>query len=263
MTSKLKPVKISSCGQTDIGLVRQNNEDVWAEIPELGTYILADGMGGHRAGEVAASQAVLSFCKILKKYLENNDVSLSLDEMEEAIRHVIEIVNGLVFEMGSKDQELKGMGTTLCCMHFHQNGLVYGHVGDSRIYRYRSSELEQLTHDHSLLRELVDLGQINECQEKEFLYRNIITKAIGTEAFVDPSVYSCDVEVGDRFLMCSDGLSDLLSIDEIKDLMINEQVIESLVKKLVLAAKEKGGHDNITVVVIEVQEDNHGKDLSR
>lgn len=262
MVLKLMPFNIEVCGLSDIGLVRDNNEDLWAEMPQINTYALADGMGGHRAGEVASYQAITVFQQLMGKIFFNRNTQLSLGESRFEIEHVLTLVNTHVYQMGCRDPELRGMGTTFCCLFFHEQGLVYGHIGDSRIYRLRDSKLEQMTKDHSLLRQMVDLGQLDEKGEKEFLYKNIITKAIGTEAYVEPSVYVGDLLVGDIYLMCTDGLSDLVPFEEIER-VLSEGTPEEQASELVKIAKEKGGHDNITVVAIKVREGAHGeKNLS-
>ena len=186
------PYKVLVYGISDIGLQRENNEDVWAELPEEHLYVLADGMGGHQAGEVASSEAVSCFCELMRKVLAKENRALDLQEMRYAIKSGIELVNQIIYEMGKGDESLLGMGTTLCCIHFHPEGIVYAHVGDSRIYRLRNNKLYQLTKDHSLLRELTDKGSLNKSDIKEFAYKNIITKAVGTEPYVSPTVQTTD-----------------------------------------------------------------------
>ncbi|MEC7839124.1 MAG: Stp1/IreP family PP2C-type Ser/Thr phosphatase [Chlamydiota bacterium] len=255
--------KVLSYGMSDIGLVRDNNEDVWLELPDINTYVLADGMGGHRAGEVAATQAVDSFSKEMKKILDKK-TSFSLGEIRSEIEHVMQLVNTHVYNMGCRDPELKGMGTTLCCLYFHKDGLIRAHIGDSRIYRLRNGEFKQITKDHSLMRELVDLGQLDEKGEKEFVYKNIITKAVGTEPYVEASVYVSDLEFGDTYLICSDGLSDVVSAPSMKEVIEGEGDLKNKGDGLIRLAKEKGGHDNITIVLLKVEEVLHGReDLSR
>lgn len=249
------PFKVLSFGLSDIGLVRQNNEDVWAELPEPQYfYMLADGMGGHQAGEVAAREAIDNLCKLIKENLKGNQITLA--EAFQIIHEAISSVNATIYHMAKSKSDLRGMGTTLCCLHIHPDGVIFAHVGDSRIYRYRNHELIQLTQDHSLLRELMDLGQINEHQATDFLYKNIITKAIGTEPYVEPSIHIADLFKDDIYLICSDGLSDLLSIQEIASIIKENQGSFEAVNELVACAKDKGGLDNITVVMVNVQEAN-------
>jgi len=263
MVVYLMPYKVVACGLSDIGLVRQNNEDVWAQLPDIGFYVLADGMGGHQAGEVAAREAVNALCRVLSKKLGPAKEEAALSEIKELLRRAIVHVNGLVYKMGRARQDLRGMGTTLCCLLFHSKGLIFAHVGDSRIYRFRGKKLEQLTKDHSLLRELVDQGQIDEQQATDFLYKNIITKAIGTEPKVDPSVDSREMRNNDVYLMCSDGLSDLLTCREIETTLQHSPTLCDAAENLVALANEKGGRDNITVVIVKVEGLHERKDLSR
>jgi PPM family protein phosphatase len=256
------PYQVSTVGLSDMGLVRQNNEDVWAQVPTMGLYLLADGMGGHQAGEVAAREAVSSLCKVLKKKFVPSK-KYTLHEMQEFLKRAIVHVNSVVFKMGRSKQEWRGMGTTLCCLLFHEEGLIYAHVGDSRIYRLRNDHFEQLTKDHSLLRDLVDQGQINDSQVTDFIYKNIITKAIGTEPKVDPTVKSTHIHAGDTYLMCTDGLSDLLSAKEIASILKESISKEAAVETLVKRANAEGGKDNITVVIVKIVGTDESKDLSR
>ncbi|MDP1835294.1 MAG: Stp1/IreP family PP2C-type Ser/Thr phosphatase [Chlamydiales bacterium] len=253
MVRNVMTYKVSASGLSDIGLVRQKNEDVWGQIPEHHIYILADGMGGHRSGDVAAREAVSALTRILKEKLPSlPDDQRTIFDVGGCIRQAIEEANRVVYELSKTDDSLKGMGTTLCCLHIHDEGLIYAHVGDSRIYRLRAGDLEQLTEDHSLLRELVAAGQIREQNAGDFVYKNIITKAIGTEPIVEPSVAVRDLESGDTFLLCSDGLSDLLQKDSIEEILKSDKDMNVIAQRLVDAAKARGGHDNITVVLIRV-----------
>lgn len=246
---------VSACGLSDIGLVRQNNEDVWIRLPSVPFFVLADGMGGHQAGEVAAHEAVNGLCLLFKEFLDAQEGhKISSKEIRDTIRHAIEQVNVQIYGMGLDNETLAGMGTTICSLYLYDAHVIYGHVGDSRIYRLRNKKLKMLTKDHSLLRELIDLGQLNEKQASEFLYKNIITKAIGTEAYVEPSIHVGDLRNGDTYLMCTDGLTDLLTKEEIEKIMNQHSSLEECAQKLIDSAKEKGGHDNITVVLVHAQE---------
>lgn len=263
MVIQVMPYKVHSVGLSDIGLVRLNNEDDWIQVTKKRFYAIADGMGGHQAGEVASHEALKALCANINANVELFDDTIGIDEARKIIMEAIEEANGYVYRMGRKDFELKGMGTTLCCLFFHPKGLIYAHVGDSRIYRLRNKKLSQMTKDHSLLRELMDLGQLSERQAGEFLYKNIITKAIGTEPTVNPSVRVCDIKHHDVFLMCTDGLSDLVPHEEMEAIMNKKSSLKDTAHSLVEAAKEKGGHDNITVLMVKVQEKHEPKDLSR
>lgn len=247
-----RPIKyqIHSCGISDIGMVRENNEDAWGELPEQGFFILADGMGGHQAGEVASRETVTTLCRLLKRNFRNK--LFPFDETMELLKAVIKTVNTHVYKLGRSNVELKGMGTTLCLLHIHKDGVIFAHVGDSRIYRLRSGKIKLLTQDHSLLRELVDLGQIEEEQARDFHYKNIITRAIGTEPLVEPTVVGDTLSSKDLYLLCSDGLSDLLTPQEIETTIKKANSLCQAASDLVVQTKKKGGHDNVTVVIVEV-----------
>jgi serine/threonine protein phosphatase PrpC len=257
MTVFLMPYKIVACGLSHRGLIRQNNEDVWAELPQIRFFALADGMGGHQAGEVAARETVDILCRSIEEKHRIGVLPSTLSITRNEVRQIIELANHHVFKMGRAHSSLRGMGTTICCLYFHDHGVVYGHVGDSRIYRFRQGCLEQLTRDDSLLCDLVDQGQLSEQQAADFQYKNIITKAIGAESTIDPAVHYGDISAEDIYLMCSDGLSDLLTTDEIVAIINDMPSLEEGANQLIQAAIKKGGHDNITVVMMKVvREDN-------
>lgn len=252
MVVRLMTYKVQAFGLSDMGLVRQNNEDVWGELPEFNFFVIADGMGGHQAGEVASKEAVNTICSYIKKKPQIRLPTTDIKEIQKILQIGIDRVNTHIFKMGRANLDYRGMGTTLCCLLFHPKGLVYAHVGDSRIYRIRGNKIEQLTKDHSLLRELIDQGQLNEQQATDFHYKNIITKAIGTELKVEPTVKISPVQPQDIYMMCTDGLSDLLSLEDMSNIVASHSSIEEAVKKLVESANERGGHDNITVVIAKV-----------
>jgi serine/threonine protein phosphatase PrpC len=255
MPVRIKPYKIVASGLSDVGLIRKNNEDVWGGVDAHHFYALADGMGGHAAGEVAAHEAIQTLCQQISDELEQRDEELTLDEARHLVGEAIERVNTHVYRLGRKNTDLRGMGTTLCCLLFQPRGLVYAHVGDSRIYRLRKGHLFQMTKDHSLVRELVETGKLEERQAGEYLYRNIITKAVGTEPYLEPTVRVCDLLPDDIFLMCTDGLSDHVSRDEMEGLLKAPLPLADIAQSLLAAAKEKGGHDNITLVVVHVKKE--------
>lgn len=235
---------------SDVGLIRQNNEDSCKLLKDVNFFVLADGMGGHQAGEIASKEAVERLCALFK---ERFDPSKNLAQIEQLIKQLIKEVNLSVYRIGCENNEFRGMGTTLCCVFFHPEGVIYGHVGDSRIYRFHQGQLEQLTQDHSLVRELIDLGQLSEQQAHEFMYKNIITKAIGTEPYVEPSVAHVSYKPGDMIMMGTDGLTDLVSFAEIQNIM-DQGPDEEIANLLVEKAKQKGGYDNITVILVKVRE---------
>lgn len=244
--------KLKSYGISDIGLVRQNNEDVWSSIPEYNFFALADGMGGHKAGEVAAKEAIVKLCESLSQKLSLSSGKSTPSQISNYLNQAIKEANAWVFNMASQNEDLQGMGTTLCCFLLHEQTLVYAHVGDSRIYRFREGVLKQLTIDHSLRSELIATGQLDEGTASLFPYKNVITRAIGTSTHVEPDMDTCLVEPGDIYFLCSDGLTDYVTINEMHAILSHAKTIKEASETFVDAAKEKGGNDNITVVMIKV-----------
>lgn len=263
MAVRSMPLTLTAYGLSDKGLVRKNNEDIWGSLQGHKLWIVADGMGGHQAGEVASREATLFIESYLKKYFEENSLRHpALEELSEKIRASIEDANKFVYELSKSHDLLQGMGTTICCLCFLDDSVIFAHVGDSRIYRLRNKKLQQLTSDHSLMRELIDLGRMTEKQAENFIYKNIITRAIGTEPEVEVSVESTQVLVNDLFILCTDGLSDLLTQDQIEEVLNKPFTIEERVRYLIAEAKSMGGNDNITVVAVDVKETNAKEDLS-
>ncbi len=255
MVLRLMPYTLLAYGLSDMGLVRKNNEDVWGSLPEHHLFVLADGMGGHQAGEVASREATNHFLKQVKECLEKEEnIKNNADVLADCIRYILEETNHFVYELSKTHELLRGMGTTMCCVYFHESEVVYAHVGDSRIYRLRNNTLKPLTRDHSLLRELIYLGQMPTKYIEETNYKNIITRAIGTEPFVEPVVCVDQIEGGDMYLLCTDGLTDLLSNEEIEEILRTDLTVEEKVRHLIVSAKRKGGHDNITCVCVQVND---------
>lgn len=256
MKTQTKKIIIHSAGLSDIGQIRENNEDAWKAIPEKNVFVLADGMGGHSAGEIAAQESVDRYESLVQK--KNK---LTTENAKLFLSNVIQEVNSFVFRLSRRDRELYGMGTTLCSVLFVDQAMFFAHVGDSRIYQYRKGKLSQLTEDHSLVQELLDLGELNTRQAKEFTQRNVITRAIGTEISVEPTVDFREIQFGDLILLCSDGLSDLVSNREIERILGLSASIEQKVELFVQSANRRGGNDNVTAILLEVNKD-ASQDLS-
>ena len=253
MTSKL-PFKITSYGLSDVGLVRANNEDVWSFLRNNHFFALADGMGGHNAGEIAAHEAVDFLCSSMKKFFISNEKKWTLSDLYSITKLSIQNANHWIYSLGQKKKAYQGMGTTLCVLLFHDNSLVYGHVGDSRIYRYREKKLHQLTTDHSLKNELISQGKFIETPNNLFPYKNVLTRALGTHEEVEAEINIASVKPNDLYLMCSDGLTDRVSDQEISLLIEKYKDPKALTTRLINAAKNKGGNDNITVVSIYIEQ---------
>ena len=244
--------KLSSFGYSDIGLVRSNNEDVWSSLKEYGFFALADGMGGHNAGEVAAKEAIQFVCASIEEYFIASENPWTTFDLSRFSKHAIENANRWVYELGRKKKACKGMGTTLCTLLFHAKSLIYSHVGDSRVYQYRKGTLKQLTVDHSLKNQLIFQGKFDEMASKSFPYKNILTRAIGTHNKVEAEIQVAEVNPHDIYLMCTDGLTDYVDNQEILSILERHLNPEKATFSLIEQAKRRGGSDNITIVMVKV-----------
>jgi len=246
-------LKISFFGATDVGLVRDHNEDVWKAVQEKGLFLVADGMGGHLAGEVAAKLAVDKMAELFSstEHLDSEDYLMTLFKQ----------VNSFIHQQGRSKSAYAGMGTTLCCLYVQEDRVVYGHVGDSRIYRLRKEVLNQLTEDHSFVKELVGNQLLSPEEVNGFAYKHILTQAIGTSSDVEPAIKKEELHIGDLFLICSDGLSNFVTDQEILTTLTSPYSLEERGNRLIDLAKNHGGGDNVTVLLINV--DNHEPHLSR
>ena len=232
----------SSAGRTDPGRKRRRNEDAYVVEPPL--FAVADGMGGAQAGEVASRLAAAAF----REYHEADDL-----EPEERLKAIIGEANRRIYERAQSDTEVTGMGTTVTAALFKGDGVAIGHVGDSRAYRMRGAELEQLTSDHSLVADLMRSGRLTPEEAESHPQRSVITRALGTDPDIDVDTVTVDASPGDLFLLCSDGLTSMVPDDEILERLKEDRSLESTAKALVKAANRSGGEDNITVVLFSVE----------
>jgi protein phosphatase len=246
---------IEAAGLSDAGSVRQFNEDRIAIDSRIGLVALADGMGGHRAGEVASRLAADIVVAALRAHFDAARASLTRQSTLLAAEQSIKQANRAILQVARADASCAGMGTTLALAAFDDESAVLGHVGDSRIYRLRDGRLALLTRDDSLLRDQVDLGLISPAQAAQSHNRSLVTQALGIAEDVDAHVREIDARPGDVFLLCSDGLNELVGDDDV------ELVVRSLAanlplaaRVLVQAAKDNGGYDNVSVVLAKVVE---------
>lgn len=238
-------------GYTHPGRVRENNEDYWAQVEGEPCFVVADGMGGHQAGEVASRAAVEGMVNKLSQLLRMEGVQeLPPEQFLALMGGVVEEVNVAVYTQSLEKRRLRGMGTTLVCGYFDAGRLLLAHVGDSRMYRLREGRLDCLTRDHSMIQELIDSGQLEREDVEEGLYKNMITRAIGLDPLVEPALAQHSVRAGDLFLLCTDGLTDMLEESEIASLLIENSDIDQAARQLITQANRRGGHDNITVVLV-------------
>ncbi|HSX10838.1 MAG TPA: protein phosphatase 2C domain-containing protein [Chlamydiales bacterium] len=250
-------MKLRSFGLSDIGVSRLNNEDVWVALPEMGFFALADGMGGHQAGEIAAKEAIENLTSSMQTIRYTDPIEVIVE-----LRHAIERANQWVYKLGQKTNALNGMGTTLCCLIWSPEAIIYAHVGDSRIYRLRDKKLELLTQDHSLFAKWLKHGKLAEECETPFPYKNVITRAVGTAPKANPEIALSAHQPGDLFFLCSDGLSDVLSLSDMEKILNRSPDLEKASQRLIQKAKIKGSSDNITILMVQ-SEGESAENLSR
>lgn len=243
---------------TDVGLKRDHNEDAIASDAEIGLVVLADGMGGYKAGEVASEIAVLTIVAELKEAMLELDAGQidPVTEMQAESLLVIDAVNKAnesIYNVSQDQPQCAGMGTTLVMGLFTNNRLLVGHIGDSRMYRLRDEEFMQLTEDHSLLQEQLNSGLITAEQAKTSTNKNLVTRALGVDPHADLELHEYAVEVGDIYLLCSDGLTDLVEDEEIHTALqkLNTN-LELAANQLIEMANDNGGKDNISVILVRV-----------
>ncbi len=238
---------------TDTGRARNNNEDSVAVDEPSALVVLADGMGGYNAGEVASGMAT-SFIKTeLGRWLAEASENASDTDVRRAMDICVDNANRAIFNAANSNPQYAGMGTTLVVGVFRDARLLMGHVGDSRAYRLRGGRMAQITHDHSLLQEQIDSGLITQEQAAFSANKNLVTRAVGVEDTVLLETHLHDVLPGDTYLLCSDGLSDMLDDDSISQLLQTGDSLSELAAALVNAANDAGGKDNISVVLARVR----------
>ncbi len=246
-----KTPELDIYGLTDEGLVREHNEDYISWAPESGLVILADGMGGHNAGEVASELAVTSICEALNEVLSPEIKDSCGMDFKEVVHEAVVYANDEINQHAKEHPECSGMGTTIVMALFHNNSVILASVGDSRIYRFRKGELKQVTIDHSLVQEMVDNGYMSEEEALNSNNRNLITRALGIAEDVKVDVTEHETEKNDIYLLCSDGLSDMIDDELIFSTLVkSRQDLKRAGEDLVKLAKEHGGHDNVSVILV-------------
>ena len=242
------------CTQTDPGLARDNNEDAVAFDALTRLCILADGMGGYNAGEIASGMAAAFIKSEMGRWLSQAGRHANGKEVRRAMEICVENANHSIFNAANSNPQYTGMGTTLLVGVFQDDRLMLGHIGDSRCYRLRGTEFQQITKDHSLLQEQIDAGLITPEQALTSLNKNLVTRALGVEDTVMLEVNEHRVETGDVYVMCSDGLSDMVNDAAIAGIMSANSSLEQKARQLIVAANEAGGRDNISVVLVQAKQ---------
>lgn len=236
-----------SYGRTDVGSKRQMNQDyVYYSDKPVGSlpnlYIVADGMGGHKAGDVASRYTVTQFVNHIKESAGKNPISVIDDAILKANEELIELAN--------TSEDFDGMGTTLVVCSYIDKSLFIANIGDSRLYLINKEKIKQITRDHSYVEEMVSNGEISRSNARTHEKKNIITRAIGASMDVISDIFEISYHHGDMILMCTDGLSNMVDDETIKDIVLKHQDLEIATKKLVDEANKNGGKDNISVLIV-------------
>ena len=243
---------------TDVGKVRDHNEDAIGAQPEIGLWVLADGMGGYNAGEVASGIAVKTVIELVTascRHGRRNEVEPGSGYMRQtiALRDAIHRANKVINQTAQSQPQCEGMGTTLVACLFYDDRVSIAHVGDSRMYRLRDNKFEQITMDHSLLQELVDRGFYSPEEAQRSTNRNYVTRALGVEPSVEVEVQELQVEKDDYFLMCSDGLPDMVEDEDIHlTISTFNNDVRTIGEQLVKLTNDNGGRDNVSVILVRV-----------
>jgi len=251
--------KFRSSARTDVGMKRDHNEDSFLVNEDIGLYVVCDGMGGHAGGETASRLAVQTIEKeLISAKLRIDDpfsakASLPESPLAGVLREAVEGACAAVFRSSRANPELAGMGTTCISLLVQGDHAIVGHVGDSRAYLVRDGQVWQLSEDHSLVNEQVRAGLLTEEEAKHSRLKNIITRSVGFEEDVLVDVVGVETRSGDKFLLCSDGLSNLIDNDEIRDALV-QTALDQVPEMLIQLANSRGGDDNITVIAVHREE---------
>jgi PPM family protein phosphatase len=256
MTSNLPaPACYEYASALDTGRLRSNNEDAVLVEALTGIAVLADGMGGYNAGEVASQMATTQIATELSRWLQEQPAEPEVEQIRRALDTCVDEANRAIFNAAVTNPGYAGMGTTLVVAVFGSRHVVLGHVGDSRCYRLRAGRLQQLTRDHSLLQEQLDAGLITPEQALFATHKNLVTRAVGVEDAVMVEITAHEVQAGDLYLMCSDGLTDMLDDNEISFIVQGQTSLEAASLALIAAANQAGGRDNISVILARCEGD--------
>jgi PPM family protein phosphatase len=250
--------KVISVGQTDVGRKRSHNEDSYLVDEELQLFVVADGMGGHAGGGTASRIAVETIDAEMRRARESRDnpfaqpTALQESPLPEALRHSVERACMAIYSAAQADPRLAGMGTTVISLLLKGDNAFFAHVGDSRAYLVRGDMIQQISEDHSLVNEQIKAGMITPEEAKHSRYKNIITRSVGFEEQVQVDVMGLVVEPGDTFILCSDGLANMVEDRELLEAVQRHDVRE-VPRRLIDLANERGGDDNITVIAVRAQ----------
>ncbi len=242
-------MRFSCAARTDVGVVRSGNEDTYLMVSERGLFVVADGMGGHAAGEVASDMAARIVSEEYRPVRGMSD-----DELMAQMVGAIRSANGTIFKRTIQEQDKRGMGTTVTVMALLPRRYLIGQVGDSRAYILRGGVLTQITKDHSYVQEQVDAGRLSPEEARVHPYANVITRCVGSNGDVVPDLFLGTLEAGDLILLASDGLTGMLEDEDLRTVLSAGEPLETMVDRLIADANRRGGLDNITVVLVQIDE---------
>jgi protein phosphatase len=255
-------MKLRAAGLTHVGMKRSHNEDSLLLLSEYSLYMVADGMGGHSSGEVASRMAVETISSFFKMTTRDEEATWPFKEEKNLRYDENRLVAGIkwsnrrIYEAAARDPKYKGMGTTIVTAFFTQGGAYLGHVGDSRGYRIREGEIEQITEDHSLLNDYIKANKLTPEEIEHFPHKNVIVRALGMKELVQVDVNRLDPRGEDYYLLCSDGLTSMVGDDEILRIVNDSKGdLKLACKNLVDCANDNGGSDNITVALVQLLTD--------
>ena len=255
-------MKLEFAGQTDVGLKRGHNEDTFSVEPDQNLYMVADGMGGHSSGEVASRMACEAIIAFFRETAQDEDMTWPY-KMEKGLGYEanrlgvgVKLANLRIHECAQSNPAQRGMGTTIVAARLTDEGLVVGHVGDSRLYRMRGGVLSQLTEDHSLLNDYIKMKRLSEEEIANFPHKNVIVRALGMKEHVKVDTMLDKPQPGDIYVLCSDGLSGMVPDEAMESLLIEkaDAGLQTICEALIDAANAAGGTDNITAVLVRVIE---------
>ncbi len=248
--SASSPLAYEFCALTDQGRVRSNNEDAVTVDVAGQVAVLADGMGGYNAGEVASRMATELIRQGLAEWLAGGGRDASLADLRQAMEACVDSANRAIYDASHSNAQYAGMGTTVVVAAFREDRLVLGHIGDSRCYRLRDGDLQQITRDHSWLQEQIDAGLLTPEEAALSGFRNLVTRAMGVESTAALEVNEFQVQPDDLFILCSDGLTDMLDDEELRALAASSDPLAERAARMIEAANERGGRDNISVLLV-------------
>lgn len=252
---------IKSFGISDVGFKRNHNEDYFSIEDALGLYVVADGMGGHQAGEVASRVAVEMVNNSFRRWSEEEAQEYELFGYPDSsvtlrgnyVLSSIKLANRVLFEMAAEHEKYRGMGTTVATLLVTPSIIITANVGDSRIYLIRDGQIERLSKDHTVVAEQVEMGVMTSEQATTAPHKHVLTKNLGSAQNVEPEIFEIEPSYNDRFIICTDGLTDLVHDQEILEMTISEDDPDKLCNRFIEKALERGGHDNATAVSVFVK----------